>query len=153
MTLERLRLVDIADKEEELLVQEIINDKVRVAPPTGDIYRGDVPDIKTPEEEAKWQKEMDARAEATIPSQVDLPQQGEVHVPTDEEREEQEDSEDDEEEEEAQEEDPPTIPDNNPNDLPPPNDPPVTAKKKFCDFCDSKGGSHKKECPTRKVNK
>jgi hypothetical protein len=123
MSLERLRLVDVHDKEEELLLQEIVNSKLAVLPPQGEVNRSDVPDIKTPEQEAEWQAKIDERNAAIknryapapdstsgapnsdIPSTTAvLPVLGEV-----------------------------------------PGD--ATKVKRFCDQCDSKGVRHKKECP------
>ena len=133
MSLERLRLVDVHDKEEELLLQEIVNSKLAVLPPQGEANRSDVPDIKTPEQEAEWQAKIDERnaaiknryapapdstagapnsdvpiitADALKPAQTfaELPVLGEV-----------------------------------------PGD--ATVAKRFCDQCDSKGVRHKKECP------
>jgi hypothetical protein len=137
MSLERLRLVDVHDKEEELLLQEIVNSKLSVLPPQGEAFRGDVPDIKTPEQEAEWQAKIDQRnteikdryspapdstvgapntdipsttAEEPKPTEtpVELPILGEVPGPTEE-------------------------------------------IKKFCDQCDSKGGIHKKGCPNKAI--
>ena len=129
MSIERLRLIDIKEKDEEDMVQEIINTKVAASPPVGDVFRGDVPDIKTPEEEAQWQKVLDEREAAAIPAPVHLPgsehemlEQGDDTPPDD------------------------YVPDQSTTQTPP------EAKKTFCDFCDSKGVRHKKECPTLKVD-
>lgn len=62
LPLERLRLVDVHNPEEEKLLQEVVDEKLADKPVPGDVNRLDVPDIKTPEEEAKWQKIIDARA-------------------------------------------------------------------------------------------
>jgi hypothetical protein len=135
MSLERLRLVDVHDKEEELLLQEIVNSKLSVLPPQGEAFRGDVPDINTPEQEAEWQAKINERNDkikerytptasldstagavnADIPSvtnerepSTELPILGEVPGP-------------------------------------------VAEVKKFCDSCDSKGGIHKKGCPNKAI--
>ncbi len=128
MSLERLRLVDVYEKDEEELVQEIINSKVELMPLSGDVYRGDVPDIKTPEEEAEWQKKIDERAQAKRPTPVTLSLSDEETVEKDEEE------------------------STSTNLI---EEPIVAGSKKtetrFCDFCDSKGVRHKKDCPTKKI--
>ena len=184
MTLERLRLIDIMEMDEELLVQEIINDKVRSAPPTGEVYRGDVPDITTPEQEAEWQKTMDERARKATAPEVELPNADKIELPPEATTEETSSSGPVELSE-------PTT--SAPVTVTPPADtttPPAPEKhvitqadldtqpgliaegykvgdeidvptvtgdtkddsaQRFCDFCDSKGGFHKKDCPTRTV--
>lgn len=62
MSLTELRLLDIKDPKEEELVQEVIKELERDLPPLVPVYTGDVPDIKTPEEEARWQEVLDTRA-------------------------------------------------------------------------------------------
>lgn len=129
MPLNRLRLVDVHDKEEEDLLQEIINSKLVNLPPQGEAFRGDVPDIKTPKQEAEWQAKIDERnAEikgryvptATVDSAiaptntVEIEGSGEV-LPNGE-----------------------II-----------SEPTKEVGKKFCEFCDSKGGIHKKGCPNK----
>lgn len=52
---------DIRSKEEEALVQEVVNLRLESAPLDLDIRRNDVPDIKTKEDEMKWQKIIDER--------------------------------------------------------------------------------------------
>lgn len=73
MSLHRLRSFDIKERDEEELVQEIINLKVAANPPEMPIVTSDVPDIKTPEQEAEWQAKLDARRKKAIPSAVELP--------------------------------------------------------------------------------
>jgi hypothetical protein len=115
MSLDRLRLVEIKEKDEEDLVQEIINSKTVATPSVQKVYRGDVPEIKTPEQEKVWQEKINER-EAKIKEQevVVLP---EAPVAP-------------EAPEEAIEE----------IDLNTPNE------DRFCQFCNSKGKRHKKEC-------
>jgi hypothetical protein len=64
----KLRLIDIHEKDEEELIQEILNAKLAVSPLEQPVYVGDIPDIKTPEEEAKWQKIVDERTAAKRPT-------------------------------------------------------------------------------------
>ena len=71
MPLNKLKLIDISSKEEEALVQAVINLKTIDIPPQTTVYNLDVPDIKTSEEEAKWQKIMDDRR-AGLKPQVEV---------------------------------------------------------------------------------
>jgi hypothetical protein len=71
MPLNKLKLIDISSKEEEALVQAVINLKTIDIPPQTPVYNLDVPDIKTAEEEAKWQKIMDDRR-AGLKPQVEV---------------------------------------------------------------------------------
>ena len=71
MPLNKLKLIDISSKEEEALVQAVINLKTIDIPPQTTVYNLDVPDIKTAEEEAKWQKIMDDRR-AGLKPQVEV---------------------------------------------------------------------------------
>lgn len=100
MSLARLRLIDVKNIDEETIVQEIVNEKTKILPPTQEISRKGIPDIKTPEEEAKFQKVIDERI-AKI--------RGETNIPED-------------------------------------SNPVVALEKPFCNFCDSKGVRHKKDC-------
>ena len=71
LPLAKLKLIDISSKEEEALVQAVINLKTIDIPPQTTVYNLDVPDIKTAEEEAKWQKIMDDRR-AGLKPQVEV---------------------------------------------------------------------------------
>ena len=71
MPLNKLKLIDISSKEEEALVQAVINLKTIDIPPQTTVYNLDVPDIKTSAEEAKWQKIMDDRR-AGLKPQVEV---------------------------------------------------------------------------------
>ena len=71
MPLNKLKLVDINNHEQEALVQAIINLKTIDIPPQTTVYNLDVPDIKTAEDEAKWQKIMDDRR-AGLKPQVEV---------------------------------------------------------------------------------
>jgi hypothetical protein len=126
MSLGRLRLVDVHDKEEEDMLQEIINSKLVNLPPQGEAFRGDVPDIKTPEQEAEWQAKIDERNAkikgAYVPTASLTPTSLTVEV-------------------------------EGSGELLPSgeiiSDPIKEVGKKFCDKCDSKGGIHKKGCPNK----
>jgi hypothetical protein len=61
MTVRQLRLIDIRSTEEEALVQAILNKKMALRKPDVKVNRSDAPDIKTPEQEAEYQKVIDAR--------------------------------------------------------------------------------------------
>jgi hypothetical protein len=61
MTIKQLRLIDIKEVEDEGLVQNILNDKLKNLAPVVEVNRKDAPDIKTPEEEQKYQREIDER--------------------------------------------------------------------------------------------
>ena len=67
----KLRLVDVHNKEEENLLQAVISLKDAQNPPKMEIKTIDVPDIKTAEEEAKWQKILDDRR-AGLKPQVEV---------------------------------------------------------------------------------
>jgi hypothetical protein len=133
MSLDRLRLVDVVDKDEELLIQEIVDAKTSKIPAMQEVYIGDVPDIKTPEQEKEWQAVLDKRAakikargvSTAKPVQVKEPEKVTVApapvVPL-----------------EAKEPEPKQV-----------VKPTVVVEKKFCDKCDSKGNFHKKGCPNK----
>jgi len=71
MPLNKLRLIDINSKEEEDLVQAVVRLKEVQNPPQTPVNTLDVPDIKTAEEEAKWQKILDDRR-AGLKPQVEV---------------------------------------------------------------------------------
>lgn len=126
-----IRLIDIQDTDEERLVQDILNEKFRSLPLDQDVYTGDVPDIKTKEEEEYWQKILDDRRQKKILASqgpdADFPLDNEDPVPTEVAPETPS--------EPGVQEDPIKEPE---------------SVKKFCEFCDAKGPiSHKKDCPTR----
>ncbi len=68
MPLVALRGVDIDTPEQASMVQEVVNIKLASLPVQRPIYRKDVPDIQTPEEEARWQTIINQR-EAKIRNQ------------------------------------------------------------------------------------
>lgn len=71
MPLVALRGVDVDTPEQQSLLQEVVNIKLATLPVQRPIYRKDVPDIQTPQEEARWQEIMKQR-EAKIRNS-DLP--------------------------------------------------------------------------------
>lgn len=144
MPLHILRNVDIRTSEEEKMVQELVNQKLRTSPLERAINRSDVPDIKDAVEEAYWQKIIDARTEAIRPKAEDdseplndLPPEEVIIEPTPEvqpdvpvEVVEPEQVEEQVTLEEVIQEEPV----------------PVAQAYVFCPFCTSKGVRHKKEC-------
>ena|SRR3990167_7893060 len=65
LPLTSLRNLNIESRAQEEMVQAEVNDRILNAPSDRTVYRGDVPfQIKSREEEAKWQKILDERAEA-----------------------------------------------------------------------------------------
>ncbi len=69
MPLVAIRGLDIDTPQQQELVQEVVNIKLASLPVQRPIYRKDVPDIQTPQEEARWQTIINAR-EAKIRGQV-----------------------------------------------------------------------------------
>ena len=65
MSLTRLRMLDIQEKDEEELVQKIVSAKEAKNPPIAKVFRGDFPDINSPEQEAQYQKIVNERAGIT----------------------------------------------------------------------------------------
>ena len=80
MPLVALRGVDIDTPEQAEMVQEVVNIKLATLPVQRPIYRKDVPDIQTPEEEARWQTIINAR-EAKIRGQAINKEASPVDVP------------------------------------------------------------------------
>jgi len=68
MPLVALRGIDVDTPQQQELLQEIVNIKLAGMPVQRPVYRRDVPDIQTPQEEAKWQEIMRQR-EAKIRNQ------------------------------------------------------------------------------------
>lgn len=56
-----LRLLDAQTPEDEQVIQVVLNQKLKVLPPEQAITTKGIPDITSPEEEARWQKVMDER--------------------------------------------------------------------------------------------
>ncbi len=61
MPFQHVRGLDIRSREEEALVQDVVNLRLETTPLDLDIKRNDIPDIKTKAEEEKWQKIIDER--------------------------------------------------------------------------------------------
>lgn len=61
MPLIALRGIDLETPAQEQLVQQVVTEKLAVLPPQRRVYRNDVPDIKNPEQELKWQEIIDKR--------------------------------------------------------------------------------------------
>lgn len=62
-----LRTLDIRNGDEEKLVQEVVNSRLKKMPVQRTVYRGDVPDIRDGESEKHWQKIIDERTEKLRP--------------------------------------------------------------------------------------
>lgn len=67
LPLQKIRLLDFKTKEEENIIQEVVNIKVSQLPPETSVQRNDVPDIRTKEQEEHWQKIIDERNAALKP--------------------------------------------------------------------------------------
>lgn len=69
MPLKILRNIDIKEKDEELLVQEIVNAKLAKMPPENVALNraSDITDFKSSEEEQAFQKVIDERAKKNVP--------------------------------------------------------------------------------------
>ncbi len=61
MPLVALRGIDTETPAQEQLIQQVVTEKMAVLPPQRPVYRKDVPDIKTPEQEMHWQEIIDKR--------------------------------------------------------------------------------------------
>lgn len=118
MPLSRLRNLDVFHEDQEKLLQEVINYKLRFEPVKQQaVNRNDVPDkFKDQAHQAYWQNIIDQRTNALRPKmqEVEIPEQEElapdpVEIITEE-----------------------VIP--------------VESVKRFCNSCDSKGVRHKKNC-------
>lgn len=111
----------IESKEEETLVQSILDQRRAQMPPQQNIYRGDIPfRIETPEKEAEYQKIIDERT-AKVRPQLGVVTQDSTPEPIP-----------NSEEEQKVEESPVPVA--------------VEARARFCEFCDSKGVRHKLSC-------
>lgn len=71
MPMRLLRSVDIRNGEEEKLVQEVVNKRLRALPPEGTVYRGDIPDIRDGEAEKHWQEVINQRT-AKLKARLDM---------------------------------------------------------------------------------
>ena len=61
MTIKEISLLDVTDLKNEKLAQEVIKLKLQDLPPIVEIKRSDIPDIKTPQQEADWQQKIRER--------------------------------------------------------------------------------------------
>lgn len=64
MPISLLRNLDVQTQDEEALLQEVLNEKIKSSVIIEEIKTDDVPDISTPEDEAKWQEILDQRRKA-----------------------------------------------------------------------------------------
>jgi hypothetical protein len=61
MSVEQIKALYPMEPKEEALMQEVIDKKMVNVPILDKLDRSDVPDIRTPQDEAKWQKVLDER--------------------------------------------------------------------------------------------
>lgn len=73
MPLAVVRGLDFETKEQEKLVQRVVDRRLSDLPPSQPIYRRDVPDIETPEQELEWQAKIDARTAKLRPKMEEAP--------------------------------------------------------------------------------
>jgi hypothetical protein len=73
MPLAVVRGLDFETKEHEKLVQKVVDRRLQDLPPSTPIYRKDVPDIETIEQELEWQAKIDARAAKLKPRMEETP--------------------------------------------------------------------------------
>lgn len=137
MPIKKLKAWDIKTPEEEGIIQEVLSGKAIISKPVVKFNSKLIPDIKTPEEEAKWQSKIDEFNRNNSPIEaVTAEAEKDLDV--------------------IQKE----IDNNLPNDLPVVDVPKIVPTvvhvkdgkivQPFCDKCDSKGRVHKKDCPTKK---
>ena len=119
MTMETLRNLDVQTQDEEKLLQEVIDIKYKNSIIIEEIKIDDVPDIKTPEEETKWQEILDGRRKEAR-KRMGLVDESTIVVK-------------DLKEEELVREIKKI-------------DEQILELKPFCQYCNSKGVRHKKEC-------
>ena len=73
MPLKIVRNLDFDTKEQETLIQTVVNRRLSVLPPSQAISRRDVPEIQNQEEEKEWQRIIDERTAKLRPSLMDIP--------------------------------------------------------------------------------
>ncbi len=71
MPLQVLRGLDIETKDQETLVQKVVNRRVAALPPSSPIFRRDVPDIENQEQEKEWQQKINERTARLKPRMED----------------------------------------------------------------------------------
>lgn len=81
MPLKVVRALDIDTKEQEEMVQKVVNIRLNTLPPVSPIFRKDVPDIQSPLEEAHWQEIIDQRTAKLKPMLEDEPTEEPVVEP------------------------------------------------------------------------
>lgn len=121
LSIKQLRNIDVDSPEYETLVNQVVNEKLVVAPIEYKINRKDIPDIRTPEEEAVYQKVINERESEFRPKEEILEVTDESSV---------------------------VLEDKEPEIIKP-TVVVVDAPKRFCDSCDSKGRFHKSGCPNK----
>lgn len=60
-SLKQLKFMDVDNPEDEVVLQKVMNEKLKRLPPVQKISRSGIPDITNPEEEKRWQAIMDER--------------------------------------------------------------------------------------------
>lgn len=106
MPISQLRALDIRTKEEELLVQEVLNEKLQYEPKV-DLNKVTFSSQETDRLTPEIERELQAKIDGSVTHEtIVIDDEIEVAVPTTE----------------------------------------VVESNKFCDFCDSKGVRHKKNC-------
>jgi hypothetical protein len=153
MSLHKLRLLDVSDKEEEAILQEVISGKVANIPVYDEVDKSGIPDIKTPEEEAKYQAILDEREQKIrnmtvseeIPEELrKTPTEIKQEIQQKEKDIAQLDGEIEQKEKELAEVHDEVLVESPSETVLVPNE------KVFCEFCDSKGGRHKANCTREK---
>lgn len=88
-TLEQLRTMpnahfkglNVTTKEQEEMIQQVVNERLLKNPITKPIYTGDVPfAIKSKEEELKWQQILDERRAASQVKPVEMGKEAELKI-------------------------------------------------------------------------
>lgn len=116
MPMPHIRGLNIVTKEQENLVQSVINERLEKRPVSRPIKTSDVPlHIKSKEEELKWQKILDERRAQAQVQPVALSEEARLETKVTELQEQKATIE-------------------------------ATIPQKFCDFCTSKGKIHKLDC-------
>ena len=122
MPIVSLRMLDLSSPEEEKLVQDVLDEKLMDAPLEVNLDGIHIPDITTPEEEAKYQAKIDERESKMRASRFES-------------KVEEEKAELEKIQEEITKETPLTV---------------AEVKTAFCLHCDSKGVRHKSNCTRTK---
>ena len=139
MDIKNLRRLEIETPEQEILVQDVLDERTFVAPVETGIKRDDAiaANITTPEEEAKWQAVIDERVEEKKKQLFGEERVLDAKIKKLEVEKEEIEAEIKSEEAPVETQIETTV--ENPEPVKPP----------FCDSCDSKGVRHKRECPKK----